>query len=328
MIIPGAFFALLFEALAGYPRWLAARIGHPVEWMGALIAWFDNNWNREHDEVERRRLMGALALVTILGIAILAGALVQWLIVQLFNKTVVHTVIMTGVFASPLLAQRALYAHVAAVAAALEEDGLEAGRTAVAHIVGRDPQTLDEAGVARAAIESLAENFSDAVVAPVFWLALGGIPAMAAYKALNTADSMIGHRNMRHQDFGRASARLDDLANVVPARLTALLLVLAGVIMPRASGRRALTAMRRDARAHRSPNAGWPEAAMAGALALALAGPRIYDGKCVDDAVMGRGGRRAVTARDIRAALRLYWIGDALLIALTGALALLRFAVF
>jgi adenosylcobinamide-phosphate synthase len=208
------------------------------------------------------------------------------------------------------------------VAAALERDGLAAGRAAVAEIVGRDPEALGEAGVARAAIESLAENFSDGVVAPVFWMAVAGLAGGAAYKAINTADSMIGHRTERHQAFGFASARLDDLVNLPASRLAALLVVAAAALGGRAAAAEAWRAVVRDARHHRSPNAGYPEAAFAGALGLALAGPRVYSGVAVEDAVMGS-GRRAATAADIRVALALYRRADALLIALVGFIALL-----
>ena len=181
----------------------------------------------------------------------------------------------------------------------------------MSQIVGRDPDALDEAGVARAAIESLAENFSDGVVAPVFWLAIGGLAGGAAYKAINTADSMIGHHTPRHEDFGFGAARLDDLVNLPASRLAALLIVLSSG----ASAANAWRAVWRDAGKHRSPNAGWPEAAMAGALGLSLAGPRVYGGVMVDDAAMGD-GRRDATAQDIRAALSLYRRADAILIAL------------
>jgi adenosylcobinamide-phosphate synthase len=219
-----------------------------------------------------------------------------------------------------------LYRHVADVATALETGGVEAGRAAVAHIVGRDATALDAAGVARAAIESLAENFSDAIVAPVFWMAVAGLPGAAIYKAINTADSMIGHLNKRYAAFGWAAARLDDLINLPASRLSALFLIAAAAT---ARGFNVSTAWRatwRDAARHRSPNAGYPEAAIAGALGLALAGPRIYDGVAVDDAVMGS-GRRAADAQDIRRALKLYRRADAALIvllALIGVLFIVR----
>jgi adenosylcobinamide-phosphate synthase len=226
------------------------------------------------------------------------------------------------VLASTLLAQRSLYVHVARVADALERDGLAAGRAAVAHIVGRDTAALDQAGVARAAIESLAENFSDGVVAPAFWMAIAGLPGAAVYKAINTADSMIGHRTARHAAFGWAAARLDDLVNLPASRLSALLLVAAAGLEDRAAAAAAWRAVRRDAHRHRSPNAGFPEAAMAGALGLALAGHRVYAGVTVEDALMGD-GRREATASDLRKALALYRRADGILIGLIGLVALL-----
>jgi adenosylcobinamide-phosphate synthase len=213
--------------------------------------------------------------------------------------------LISGLLSSTLMAQRSLAEHVRAVADALENGGLSAGRDAVSQIVGRDKNTLDEAGVSRAAVESLAENFSDGVAAPLFWLVVGGLPGAALYKAINTADSMIGHKSDRYLAFGWAAARADDLANLPASRLAALWIVLAALLTPKASGVEALKATLRDARLHRSPNAGWPEAAMAGALGLKLGGPRIYSGAIVEDHWMGR-GRAKLTSSDIRAALRVY----------------------
>jgi adenosylcobinamide-phosphate synthase len=212
---------------------------------------------------------------------------------------------LEALIASLFLAQRSLYRHVAAVAGGFRSGGLPEARITVSHIVGRDPASLDTAGVCRASIESLAENFSDGVVAPVFWYLLFGLPGLLAYKALNTADSMIGHLNDRHRAFGWAAARLDDLANLVPARLSALAIAVGAIAVPGSSMIAALRAARRDAGQHRSVNAGWPEAAMAGALGLRLAGPRHYGGVRVEDAWMGK-GRAEATAGDIRRALRLY----------------------
>jgi adenosylcobinamide-phosphate synthase len=194
--------------------------------------------------------------------------------------------------------------HVAAVASGLTRS-LQDGRTAVSHIVGRDPQRLDEAGVSRAALESLAENTSDGIVAPAFWYALLGLPGLVAYKAINTADSMIGHKTERYINFGWASAKLDDAVNFIPARLTGLLFAAAAAISNPENGRAALAAMWNDARNHQSPNAGWPEAAMAGALGLRFGGPRDYDGETIDLAWMGH-GRETLTRDDITAGLRLY----------------------
>jgi adenosylcobinamide-phosphate synthase len=228
--------------------------------------------------------------------------------------------VLVAVLASSLIAQRSLHQHVERVADALEREGLEGGRKAVSQIVGRDPQSLDEAGVARAAIESLAENFSDGVVAPAFWLAVGGLAGGAAYKAINTADSMIGHKSEKYREFGYASARLDDFVNLPASRLSALLIAAGAAMTDRQAAHRAWEAVMRDARRHRSPNAGWTEAAMAGALGLSLAGPRAYGGVTVDDAFMGN-GRREANAQDIRAALKLYHRADTLLIVLVGLLA-------
>ena len=221
--------------------------------------------------------------------------------------------LLLGLIMSSLIAQRGLYEHVAAVADGLDR-GVAYGRSAVAHIVGRDPETLDRHGVARAAIESTAENFADGVVAPVFWGALFGLPGLLAYKTINTLDSMIGHRSERYLHFGRFAARLDDAANWVPARLGAWLIVLAAVLVPGARPFNGRRAMRRDARRHRSVNAGWPEAAMAGSLDLRLAGPRSYGGETVDDAWMGR-GRAEATSADIRSALRMFVVACCLLAA-------------
>jgi adenosylcobinamide-phosphate synthase len=206
------------------------------------------------------------------------------------------------------------------VVSALEHCGIAGARKEVSQIVGRDTQALDEAGVARAAIESLAENFSDGVVAPVCWLALGGLAGGAAYKAINTADSMIGHRTPRHEAFGYAAAKVDDLANLPASRLAAFFLALAALFHDDAGFNRAVTTVRRDADNHRSPNAGWPEAAMAGALALRLSGPRVYHGELTEDEWIGE-GRAAANASDIRRALSLYQTACTVQIAALAVLA-------
>jgi adenosylcobinamide-phosphate synthase len=315
-----AFLALLIELMLGYPDWLVRSIGHPVTWMGRLIEALDHKLNHEEDSPTRRRAAGAIAIVALIAVA----GLVAYALEHNLSRLPFGLLVL-AVLASTLLAQRSLYAHVARVAAALEQDGLEAGRKAVAQIVGRDPEALDESGVARAAIESLAENFSDGVVAPAFWMSVAGLPGAAIYKAINTADSMIGHRTPRHADFGIAAARLDDLVNLPASRLAAVLIVAAAWFADRTSAANAWRAVQRDAPHHRSPNAGYPEAAMGGALGLALAGPRRYGGVLVDDAMMGDGQRDA-NAADIRAALALYRSADALLIALAGLVAILVIA--
>lgn len=258
--------ALALDALIGWPPALFRRIGHPVTWLGALIARLDRAWN--HPGLNAR---GALArgAVTVLAV-VAAAALPAWALSRLL-PTGVAGAVLTGVLAWPLVAARSLHEHVADVARPLLSGELPAARSAVSMIVGRDPERLDEAGIVRAALESLAENSSDGVMAPLFWGLLLGLPGIATYKALNTLDSMIGHRSERHLHFGRVAARLDDAANLIPARLTGTLLALTSPA-PRA----AFAAMGRDARHHRSPNAGWPEAAMAGGLGIRLSGPRIY----------------------------------------------------
>ena len=314
------FCAALFEAAFGYPPSLMRRAGHPVMWMGAFIERQERRLNPQSLPEARRRLNGILALTRLLLISLLFALALQGLAAWLLPAWL--AVIAVALLASALIAQRSLYEHVAAVADALEMQGLEAGRAAVAEIVGRDPDTLDDAGVARAAIESLAENFSDGVTAPCLYGALLGLPGMAAYKAVNTADSMIGHLTPRYAAFGWASAKLDDLLNLPASRLSALWLIFAALLHADASAANALATVRNDARRHRSPNAGWPEAAMAGALGLKLAGPRSYHGALTDDAWIGQ-GRSEVDASDIRRALRLYRAACSLQIAALGLLAFL-----
>ncbi|MGL4288586.1 MAG: adenosylcobinamide-phosphate synthase CbiB [Phreatobacter sp.] len=293
--------ALVIEAALGYPDPVYTAIGHPVTWIGRLIAGLDDKLNKASETFEQRRRAGVVALILLLG-ATLAVTVAIVFACRLLGAL---GVIPLAVAASSLIAQRSLFDHVERVATALETGGLAAGRTAVSMIVGRNPESLDEAGVSRAAIESLAENFSDGVTAPAFWLGLAGLPGAVLYKAINTADSMIGHRTPRHEAFGWAAARLDDLVNLPASRLTALLLIVVAAWDDRAAAIRAFAAVRRDAGHHRSPNAGWPEAAMAGALGLRLAGPRVYGTAKVEDRWMGD-GRPEATAVDIRAALRLY----------------------
>ncbi len=306
--------AIALEAAAGYPRRLYAAIRHPVVWIGALIGWLDRRWNREGAPARSRKLAGVAALAAI--VLITAAVTVP---LAAACRAVPGGWLLEALLACPLLAQRSLLGHVAAVAEALRSGGLLAGRNAVAQIVGRDPTELDAAGVSRAAIESLAENLSDGVVAPAFWLAVGGLPGIALYKAINTADSMIGHRTARHGDFGWAAARFDDAVNLLPARLTALLLAVAAALLPIGRPLSALRAPWRDAGRHRSPNAGWPEAATAGALGLRLNGPKRYGDTRVEDAWMGCGRPDAGPA-DIDDALQLSRMACVLLFTLAATL--------
>lgn len=316
-----ALLALMIEAAVGYPDRIYRRIGHPVTWMGALISWLDSRLNQLDLAFAQRRGNGVLAVMAMLGATIAAGCALVWVLATSLPSLLAWVIV--AMLASTLLAQRSLFDHVAAVANALEQEGLKGGRRAVSLVVGRDPETLDDAGVCRAAIESLAENFADGVVAPVFWLAVAGLPGAAAYKAINTADSMIGHKSDRYLAFGWAAARLDDLMNLPASRLAALWLIVAAWLLLDASAGTAVGTVRRDAAKHRSPNAGWPEAAMAGALGLRLAGPRVYAGELVDDHWMGD-GRANATAADIRAALSLYRVACLLQ---AGALAVIAVAI-
>src|ERR1700733_12442688 len=249
MSVALALLAMMIELCAGYPQTLLRAIGHPVTWIGHLIAALDRVLNRDTADAYRRRGAGIVAILLLLGIV---GAIA--FVVERELLRLPFGLIAVAVVASTLIAQRSLYQHVADVATALEQGGVIAGRAAVAKIVGRDTGALDAAGVARAAIESLAENFSDAVVAPGFWMAIAGLPGVALYKAINTADSMIGHRTPRHEAFGWAAAKLDDLVNLPASRLSALLLIGAAAVTKGCSAPNAWHAVRRDAARHRSPN--------------------------------------------------------------------------
>jgi adenosylcobinamide-phosphate synthase len=302
---------MAIDAVLGDMPWLFARVPHPVVLAGRAVAFFDRKLNRSDRSEARRRERG---VVTVL-ILVAAAAGCGWLVEEVCGGSPSGAAI-EALFIGILLAQRSLYRHVVAVGVALGRGSLPAGRRAVSHIVGRDPEQLDFYGVARAAIESLAENFSDAVVAPVFWYLLLGLPGLFAYKMINTLDSMIGHRSDRYRAFGWAAARLDDAANLVPARLSGALLTAAAVFTPFADARQACVSMLRDAGKHRSPNAGWPEAAMAGALGLALAGPRLYAEGWVQGGWLGEGNTPDATPIHIARALQLYGFACRLLAAL------------
>ncbi|TYO67720.1 cobalamin biosynthesis protein CobD [Bradyrhizobium hipponense] len=304
--------AMAVDALVGWPSWLFVQIGHPVTWLGRLIAAVDAAWNRPSDPPALRRTAGVAGALVAIALAVALG----WTLQSALSFGWIQ-IALVGMLAWPLVALRSLHDHVAAVAKPLQAGDIAGAREAVARIVGRDPAALDEAGIARAAIESLAENASDGIVAPVFWGALFGLPGILGYKAINTLDSMIGHRTERHEAFGRAAARIDDVANFVPARLTGFLFVL---LAPRRA--EALSCMRRDARRHRSPNAGWPEAAMAGALGVRLSGPRIYHDGTTNEPWLNQGARDPLAA-DITDALAVY---RRAMLLLAGVLAILAFA--
>jgi len=287
--------AMAIDAVLGWPEWLFRSIGHPVTWLGRLIERVDTSWNRDSDPAAFRRVAGIVAALLMIALP----TFLAWA-VQAQLSAGLGRILIVGILAWPLVALRSLHDHVAAVAEPLRLRDIEGARAAVSRIVGRDPATLDEAGVARASIESLAENASDGVVAPVFWGAIFGVPGIVGYKAINTLDSMIGHRTPRHDAFGWAAARIDDVANFIPARLTGVLFALLST-----ERRVAMWCMICDGPRHRSINAGWPEAAMAGALGVRLSGPRIYDGAPANEPWLNAGARDP-RADDIGNALKLY----------------------
>lgn len=279
--------AMLVDAVAGEPRWLWSRAPHPAIIMGRLIGWMDRRLNRG----DNRKLAGVATLGVLVGLAWVLGRFVT----ALPGGDIVQILIV-----AILLAQKSLVQHVQSVSDNLRIS-LSQGQHAVARIVGRDTTALDGPGVARAAIESGAENLSDGVIAPAFWFLVFGLPGLLVYKITNTADSMIGYKTDRYRDFGWASARFDDLLNWVPARLTSLIaMLLAGKLSQ-------FRDIRDDARQHRSPNAGWPEAAFARALGIALSGPRSYHGEMKPFAFVNPRGTHDIGPDDIDRAVALLW---------------------
>jgi adenosylcobinamide-phosphate synthase len=292
---------MIVDALFGDMRALFRAVPHPVILAGRAIAWFEQHLNRTQRSAAARRIRGVLTVIVLVGLAASAG----WAVRSLCRTTFIGAAAEAFIVAV-LVAQRGLFEHVAAVSSGLLHQGLAGGQAAVAHIVGRDPYSLDGPGVARAAIESLAENFSDGVVAPAFWYLVLGLPGLFAYKMANTLDSMIGHKSERYRAFGWAAARLDDVLNLIPAPISGLLIAGAALFERPSAAWRSARIMLRDGRKHHSPNAGWPEAAMAGALGLMLAGPRHYHEGVVEDPFLGDGTPIA-TVTDINRALNIYF---------------------
>jgi adenosylcobinamide-phosphate synthase len=313
--------ALLLDRIVGDPDWLWRRLPHPVVFFGAMIGWCDRTFNRKRLGDDALRISGVLVIAGLLLWSLFCG----WLLHRLFMQAGLFGWLLETIVVAVFLAQKSLADHVSRVAAGLRTGGLEGGRRAVSMIVGRDPETLNEPAVCRAAIESLAENFSDGVVAPAFWYALLGLPGLLAYKMLNTADSMIGHKSPKYLHFGWASARLDDIANIPAARLS-ILLIAAGAAIRK--GRRAtldaLGVALRDHGLHRSPNSGWPEAAMAGALDLQLAGPRIYAGAQVSEPMINGAGRSIAAVADVETGVSIFYGACASLVALVVLIAIFR----
>lgn len=292
--------AMLMDAVFGEPKWLWDHVPHPAVLIGNAIGWADRKFNKGN-----AKTAGVLLLIALIIIGWWVGGMIEWL-----------GTIPTILAAAILIAQKSLAEHVAAVGQALRRS-LEDGRREVAKIVGRDTTDMSEPEVARAAIESGAENLSDGVIAPIFWFLVAGLPGLLVYKTVNTADSMIGYKNEKYEDFGWASARFDDLINWIPARLTALLIMISHLDFNRWSS------IRDDASLHRSPNAGWPEAAMARVLDIALAGPRSYDGEMRDYSYVNEFGRRSIGGNDIDLAVQALWRSWALMLVIVGLIALI-----
>lgn len=312
--------ALVLDWYFGEPDALWSRLPHPIVLFGKAVSFVDKRFNDEEDTPQAQYKKGAISISALLVISLIGAFLLQWLIgfLWVFGFFVELFIVFV------LLAQKSLSDHVEAVANELREDGLQGGRKAVGMIVGRDPSSLDKSGVSRAAIESLAENFSDGVVAPAFWYAVFGLPGIVVYKMINTADSMIAYRNEKYLWFGRVAAQIDDLANWLPARLSAILIALgAGMLKGLEALRYALIVALRDAGLHRSPNAGWPEAAMAGGADIALGGPRVYPQETVQQAYLNSAGKRDLGVKDIEQAIQIFALACLSLWFFTGALAVI-----
>ncbi len=294
-----ALFALVLESVIGYPDRLNKRISHPVIWFGRLISYFDNRFNVKTDSDSLQKRKGFISLVIFVAIALTISLAIQGLfsLFGAFGFLLLVLVSTTG------LAQLSLDTHVQRVYKDLLKKDLAAARRSVSMIVGRDPENLSEEEVTTAALESLSESFNDGVVAPAFWLVIGGLPGLAVYKIVNTADSMIGHRDEKYKNFGWASAKFDDLLNYIPARISGLLIVIAC--------RRGLITMLRQAKLHDSPNAGWPESAMAGGLGIKLGGPATYSGEVLMRPIFGSG--ESPTLKDFKKGIRISHISHFLL---------------
>nr|WP_319389226.1 adenosylcobinamide-phosphate synthase CbiB [uncultured Cohaesibacter sp.] len=328
MILSGGLFAvvvllaLILDGLFGEPDWIWARLPHPVVLFGKAISLLEKTFNHPGTQgAFSGRALGSLSMLLLVGVGAVGGTLVQWFLMSL---GIVGWIII-AILASTLLAQKSLYDHVKRVEEDLAAGDLERARYSVSMIVGRDTTKLNGSGVARAAIESLAENYSDGIVAPLFWLVLFGLPGLICYKIINTGDSMIGHRNERYRYFGWAAARMDDVLNLIPARLTMLLLLFSPMrrSVARAGQSQPWERFFADASRHRSPNAGWPEGAMARRLDIALSGPRYYGGELVDEPFVNDSGRRAIGARDVHDALRLYVRASSVQFAFVAIIALI-----
>lgn len=297
--------AIILDMLVGDPDWIWRKFPHPVVGFGKVISVLDQYLNRVRDNRSMRKKLGILALVIMLSLALIIGLLLS----ALFQQFGVIGFAIEIIIVAVLIAQKSMSDHIKAIIDPLSKGDIEGARQAVGMIVGRETSQMDASDVTRSSIESLAENFSDGVVAPVFWYALLGLPGILMYKMLNTADSMIGHKTVEHEDFGWASAKLDDLANWLPARISAILISLAAFIsIGMLSFKNAIWTVLNNASLHRSPNAGWPETAMAGAFNVVLSGPRTYDGHITLEPYLNPTGRLKLTHLDLKNAHKLFWL--------------------
>lgn len=294
------FLALLLDWFIGDPKSLWKHLPHPVVLIGKGVDLLDQKFNQSTLSAEEARGRGAIALLVLVVAALVGGNVLEKALGFFGPIGWLLEIVLVSIF----IAQKSLADHVGDVAHALRTSGIDGGRQAVAQIVGRNPDHLDGPGIIRAAIESLSENFSDGVVAPVFWYAVLGLPGIIAYKAVNTADSMIGHKSQQYLHFGRATALFDDWINWPAARISALLIALASIVGGGVShGFGVLASAMRDAGTHRSPNAGWPEAAMAASLGIALGGPRTYGNESVREPQLNASGKADLTVKDVDRAL-------------------------
>ena len=294
--------ALLIDRSIGDPDWIWRKVPHPVAAFGAGIKWFETRFNRKSMSPRRRKWFGIIAILILLLASFVVGFFIHRFLLQLGFTGIIIEALVASIF----IAQKSLVDHVGKVEQAFKQGSLVEARSSVSLIVGRETKNLDESAICRAAIESLAENSSDGVVAPVFWFLILGLPGLFCYKLVNTADSMIGYKNERFKDFGWASARLDDIVNFIPARLTAFVFILtSGLFINWKAAAKAIEVVRKDARHHHSPNAGFPECAFAGGLDIKLLGPRIYSGKAVDEPFQNESGKMA-GPDDICRAIRLF----------------------
>jgi adenosylcobinamide-phosphate synthase len=309
--------AALIERFIGYPAALQNAIRHPVQWIGDVIKLADEKLNSDPENAIPSKLMGAASVIAIIALFAIPAWIIQSLLAHL-----PFSILWQALISTPFIAQKSMREHVQAVDRGLSSS-LADGRKAVAMIVGRDTSHLDESDITRAALESLAENTADGIVAPLFWFAILGLPGIVAYKVINTADSMIGHMSTQHRHFGFFAAKLDDVVNLPASRLTGLFFAAAALFKSTSAAQESLTSMWEDASKHRSPNAGWPEAAMAGALGVKFGGPRAYEGEWLDLAWMGD-GRENLARTDIASGLKLYdhalWIMTVLLAVLAVVL--------